>query len=432
MADHRLEAVPSSLYRWITLLAEAVPARSVPTFLELLIGAMITRQGFVTEAILAICARRRWQAYYHWIARGRWSWLALARRLCHLLTAEFKQDPWHLVLDDTLVPRTSRKAPDAGFHFDHCRKPNRAPFLWGQGWITLAAITAGPGITTAAIPLLSRLVRQEGRGSKLIAARTLLRAIRGQFGQARLLLDCWYMRASVIHHALDGGLTVIGQVRKDVALFGKPSGQRRRGRPRKYGERITATEIEALPETVSALFIYGELKIVRFRSAVVLARFLGGRPVRVVWTVFETHGKRSKPRLLLSTDPSLTAKAIIQAYALRWKIEPLFHALKNGWGVKDTWQRTRQVLHRWVHILCLAQALPQLLALRGDEAVRHIALIAPWRRMTQPTAGLIQRTLAGSFAKVEVAGLWDRKRRIFRPPDLSPTPSGMASQAIAA
>jgi hypothetical protein len=45
---------PAILCHFITFLASALPLRSVPTFIELVVGAMITRAGFVTEAWLAI------------------------------------------------------------------------------------------------------------------------------------------------------------------------------------------------------------------------------------------------------------------------------------------------------------------------------------------------------------------------------------------
>jgi hypothetical protein len=37
-----LTPIPSPLYAWLTRLAQAVPNRSALTFLELLVGAMIT------------------------------------------------------------------------------------------------------------------------------------------------------------------------------------------------------------------------------------------------------------------------------------------------------------------------------------------------------------------------------------------------------
>ncbi|WP_087463134.1 hypothetical protein [Oleiphilus messinensis] len=41
--------IPEILFDWITFLVKALPLRSVPTFIELLIGAMLTPTGFVTE-----------------------------------------------------------------------------------------------------------------------------------------------------------------------------------------------------------------------------------------------------------------------------------------------------------------------------------------------------------------------------------------------
>ena len=38
----------------------------------------------------------------------------------------------------------------------------------------------------------------------------------------------------------------------------------------------------------------------------------------------------------------MTAREIIDAYALRWTIEPMFCSLKHGIGVKETWQRLSQ------------------------------------------------------------------------------------------
>ncbi|WP_419609384.1 hypothetical protein, partial [Thiolapillus sp.] len=40
------------------------PLRSVGTFIELLIGAMLTPAGFVTEAYLVVTMRNHWSSYY--------------------------------------------------------------------------------------------------------------------------------------------------------------------------------------------------------------------------------------------------------------------------------------------------------------------------------------------------------------------------------
>ena len=55
---------PSELCYWITFLCKALPLRSVGTFIELLIGAMLTPSGFVTDAYLLVNMRNHWTGYY--------------------------------------------------------------------------------------------------------------------------------------------------------------------------------------------------------------------------------------------------------------------------------------------------------------------------------------------------------------------------------
>ncbi len=56
--------IPRELCYWITFLTEALPLRSVGTFIELLIGAMLSPAGFVTEAYLVVTMRNHWTSYY--------------------------------------------------------------------------------------------------------------------------------------------------------------------------------------------------------------------------------------------------------------------------------------------------------------------------------------------------------------------------------
>ena len=52
MGNKGYGSIPGTLFECITFLARALPVRSVPTFIELLIGAMLTQTGFVTGAWL--------------------------------------------------------------------------------------------------------------------------------------------------------------------------------------------------------------------------------------------------------------------------------------------------------------------------------------------------------------------------------------------
>ena len=107
--------IPRELCYWITFLAEALPLRSVGTFIELLIGAMLTPAGFVTEAYLVVTMRNHWSSYYKWLQKGRWSWLGLSRQFVRLILKVVKQEVIHLVIDDTDASRLEEGAgePDS-------------------------------------------------------------------------------------------------------------------------------------------------------------------------------------------------------------------------------------------------------------------------------------------------------------------------------
>src|SRR5215212_6774017 len=115
-------AVPAILATLVGRIAAAVPARARTTFLELLLGAAATKSGHVTDAILSSGLS------------GRWSWLQVWHALLRVLTTLFAPAVWHVVADDTVVERLSTRAPGSMVHHNHTAKPNRPPFLRGQGW----------------------------------------------------------------------------------------------------------------------------------------------------------------------------------------------------------------------------------------------------------------------------------------------------------
>jgi hypothetical protein len=387
--------IPPLLTALIGHLAAAVPARTRTTFTELLVGAATTRGGHVTDAILAAGLTRSWTTYYWFIEYGRWAWLAVWQALPAVLTALFAPAVWYVVIDDTVVERISARAPGSLIHHNHTAKPNRPRFLRGQGWLCLAAVVERDW-KVGAVPLMLRLVRRGANRGKLRSARFLLRLLGNRLGQVRVLLDAWFMRGWLILATVADGHTVIGRVRRDLALYSVPRPARcRRGRPRKYGERVTRSRIEALPLQRSAQILYGNLEVVRFRTALVAARFLKGRVVRAVWVQLERPDRRDKPteeRLLICTDPGLPATEIITGYAKRWSVEPLFAAIKHQWGLKDAWQRARQVLMRWVTLVAAGYALSQILL--DPARLPGLADPAPWRPRDTRTAGLIQAGFA--------------------------------------
>lgn len=419
MGNKGYSTIPRTLFDCITFLTKVLPARSVPTFIELLIGAMVTQTGFVTDAWLAINPLRSWTAYYKWLQQGKWSWVALGVQLARMVVTFFPQPIWFLIFDDTFIYRCSKKAPGSGIHHQHGNKANRPQYARGQCWVSMA-LSISTGMKHSAIPLLSRLMRTGSNGSKLDAAKTLLRVISPVFsGKKKVftLVDSWYMKWPYLEYVLTLGYHAIGQVRRDTALYGIPVLTGKRGRPRKYGDKFTPDVVACLPEQRKRVFLYGKRQWVRYRSAVCLAKFMQGHKVRVVWMQFEDEtGKLSKQRLILSTQCDLSPEEIFSYYGRRWSIEDLFNQMKNKWGWREAWQQSRQVLHRWTQILSLAYALPQLLAIYCGDQVESFLKLTPWRKKNQITAGRVRLGLQMILGNVRVRDWWNPTCRKFLPP----------------
>lgn len=409
------------LSQWISALLHAVPPRSRATFIELLCACLVSPEGWVTRAIGSILRRCHWTTYYKLIERGSVRSVPLARALLALVQSVLPLQTLNLVIDDTLALRHSPSAPGSAVRHDHARKTNRPDFVQAQCWVTLGVSVLGHHQAKLVLPILSRLVPETGNRNKLTIALALLRVLAPTLTvPVRLLCDSWFMRARLVLPLLSRGIQVIAQARIDTALFLPPdtAGKPGRGRPRKYGQRLSLEAIAALPAQELSLNLYGKPQRLRVRSALALARFLKATPVQAVWCEFydETKHTWSKPRLLLATEAELSASAIVELYARRWGIEPLFHNLKRWWGIDHLWQQSRTALETWMQIRSTAWTLAQLLALAVDETF-PLQAVAPWREGHPLTAGLVAQWLRIEFTGLAFRDGFDPKSQKFSFPE---------------
>ncbi|PVZ68285.1 IS701 family transposase [Pelagibaculum spongiae] len=248
-------SIPAELFQWITFLTRAIPLRSIPTFIELLIGCMLTNNGFVCEVWHTLSLQNHWTSYYKWLQQGKWSWIQLGLQLLRLVVHFLSPaSVIYLELDDSLIYRKSKKAPAASLYHQHGNKANRPKYAWGQYIVTMAVSVVRDNGDITAIPFLSRLISKTGNGTKISAAKALIRVIQPVLPAAkiRLLVDSWYMKSSLVTAAMAKDWHVIGQARRDLRLYRKPEKCLKKpvGRPRKYGEQLTRIRQEQLPRRV--------------------------------------------------------------------------------------------------------------------------------------------------------------------------------------
>lgn len=402
---------------WVSIVGSSQSPRLAATIVELVVGSMLSRRGHITQALLSIVPGRGWQAYFWALERGGFRLLSLIRAVCAVAADAHPGGRLFFALDDTFIPRASKKAPDSVVTHMHTRKPNQPEFMLGQTVVCLGLVVpSSDGTVERAVPLAAGFGLKPEHHGKLGRAAALLRCVAGCFqGAKTLLMDSWYMKAHLVSAAMRLGFDVVGNVRRDTALYAPaPPRSGRRGRPKVKGDRIEEASLPRVTPKQTFSFYGG--KRIRFRTAVCLAGFLELRKVRAVWLELadpKTPDRWSKPRLLLSTDPSLDPISVVLAYAKRWSVEDLFSVLKQGEGMKDLWMRTRRTYLRWLHVLFAGCALVQLLALRcGPELLSGLPNMG-WRRGLRATAGMAKSVLPSIFGDLRIRRRWDGRRRKF-------------------
>jgi len=160
------------------------------------------------------------------LEQGKWSWLSVTRQFIRLITMFFPRIEWIFIVDDFVCPRSSKNAPAAKWHHEHSQKPNRPKFIWGQQWVALG-LSLTWGKMSICLPLVLRLHKKVGNSSKITRALALIKLVLPWFKSTgneifRCLVDAWYMKRTFILPLIDLGIQVIGQVRKDTALFLEP------------------------------------------------------------------------------------------------------------------------------------------------------------------------------------------------------------------
>ena len=349
---------PPTLSAWVREIVLSVPGPARSTIAELMIGAVLAQGGQVTRAVLALTPRLGWQAYHGMLERGRFRLLGLVAAWCGIVRRETHGPRRFAIIDDTLAPRCSAKAPGAAVRFDHARKPNRPTFLLCQAFVTLCAVVPCRD-RPRAVPIVTGLCRGAGHVGKIALAKALLRAVADRLGPLCLLLDAWYRRGSA-----DPGRVAARPYRRrpgpprhrPVPSCRRPARREARGRPRGMATKIGAEAVARLPASrhrIAGLRRPGGASapspLPSARSVVRTSVASSCMRSGASWRSAAAAGRSQ--RLLLSTDPALSGVAIVEAYSNRWTIEPLFAALKLTDGMGAMWQRGRTALLRWLHLV---------------------------------------------------------------------------------
>ena len=370
--------------------------------------------------------RRSRSGYYRWLSDGKWRMAVFFRCLFDLVVKTFRLVRLTLVLDDTLSPKWGRGIFGTAFHFDHTARP-RAGYIWGHNWVVLAVVVQVGKRAWVALPFWVALYRPkktcrpgEFRTRHEMAAEAL-RAVRGWFsGPILLLADGAYANKSLVGPARKLAIEVVSRLRADARLREatprkQPKGKR--GRKPRHGPwlpRLSQLARQRSKFQTLAVAIYGKTVTLRLREVVAWWPPLAC----AVKVVIARDPKRPKRvAYLVTTDLSLTAVEVVEAFARRWTIEQMFSVAKNQVGFDSAEVRKERSVVRhaalamamitWVEVwtrrfrryLSARPFAAKLAALREEAVMETIFASGPRRKGLRRIAG----TLATLFSSATTA-----------------------------
>src|ERR1700719_4247565 len=233
-----------------------------------------------------------------------------------------------LVGDGIKVPKCGRKMPAVKLLHQQSDANTKPEYIMGHS-LQAVSVLVGAAHSFFAVPLAARI--HEGLVWSNRDRRTLLDkmlALLGLVGIATpfyLVADAYYAAGKVVNGLIAQGHHLVSRVKSNAVAYAPaepPKGKRKRGRPRRYGQKIKLKSLLSDPQSMIELAspVYGERNVMlRYRVCDLIWR-PAGRLVRFLAVIHPTRGAC----LLMATDLALTAADIIHLYGLRFKIEHSF------------------------------------------------------------------------------------------------------------
>jgi hypothetical protein len=338
----------------------------------------------LTQIVTALGRESGWRALEHVAEYGAWDRTAVARETLRLMERErpARWGGYHPVaLDDTKLHRTSAKVwGTCTFHEASARSPNRAETVRAHNCGVLGDLVPG-----TPWPYLPHAARLYGRQSQVLTGETfhtktawaveLLRQADAESSAPIVgVFDGAYAVATVVEPCVNPGpgqrrIEILTRLRVDARLYQSvPSRPRRRGRRRKWGERLAAPQHHVYWSTswrTGQAWIDGRIRAFRYTHRRCRWSVRGPElPVQVF--VVEVSGYR-EPWFLVTTALDLSAAQVVEAFAARFRQEDGFRDHQQRLGMEECRAWTKEPVLRTFQVQMVALTRLRLLQFRLDQ-----------------------------------------------------------------
>ena len=363
--------LPDSWQIMVVTLCSLLHQRSAWRLHLVMIGILFAKgRKTITSWFRAAGIARQYKAFYYFIgAVGRKTEIIPTVLLEIMIGCIFqKQSRVLMAIDDTATKRYGPKVAGAGIHRNPIVTPDGAKFIYGHVWVVLSALVRHKYWGTIGLPLLAKMyIRAKDVNGQKIRFQTKLQQATELVKWASdrckrvgkglwIVTDGGYTKGAFLKPAIKLGATIVTRLRRDAALHSlvKAPKKRRRGRPRKYGRKISLSRRAQSNRgwfLVKAM-LYGREQTRRLKLFRATYRPAGGEVLVLI-----VREANNSWRAFMCTNLSATAWEILEAVAARFAIEQDFHDLKEIEGAGQ--QQVRRLdanigafhLNLWVHTL---------------------------------------------------------------------------------
>jgi hypothetical protein len=420
--------------RFHSLLAESfagvfAQGRTCQRAIELAFGTLSALgRRTISRAICAVGRQQSdWSADYKLYSRSPWSAEAMFDPILRDYLQRYDEGPIRAAMDDTKLPKCSRRITTATWHRDPLSPPFHVNLIHGlrfmqtsllyplhlQGDFSARALP----VRFTECPVLKkpgkrateedrrawRLARkQQNLSMQSLAMIRELRARLNQLGAAQrtlLLAVDGSLTNRTIFRELIAGVELVGRCRKDAALcYGAPAGSRKRYE----AETFTPEQVRqngSIPWREVCVFYGGRHRTVRYKELmnVLWRRGALTRSLRLLVLAPQPYQNSPNgptlyrdPAYLLATDLKLSVDQLIQCYLDRWQIEVNHRDEKDIIGVGQAQVWSKQSVPRQpafavaTYSLLLLAGLQTLGPGRGEDFIA----LPKWRKQAKRASAL--------------------------------------------
>ena len=323
-------------------------------------------RGTLTQLYQCSGSETKYWSFPKFLSRGQWNADAVGVLLIRRIQHHFRD--WVYVYDETKALKTGKS--QWGLHFFRNfsyqkHRVNQSKFHYGHEFGALGLLCQTP-TDWHLFPVWVKLMVPQTLRDKSYA---VLKRICSKIPRGLILFDRGFAQRKVFTMALGLKHHILCRAKSNAVFYRlpKPRKHRRRGRPKKYGDRLDIRRLRYNAIDINDRSYSIASKVVRTKMC--------DADVRLV--VIRRRPNRSKPYryfLVFTTDLTLEIPQIVEYYRQRWQIETAFRDAKQQFGFSEYQVKSRKSINRFVQLSFLAASLTKLIFFKSETTEKSISV----------------------------------------------------------